>query len=629
MNSLNEFFVTLMSNASTNEFSENSLSNFSNKLPQHLDLDDLNQWYVSLHSLGVSNRFRNIIRPQNKNLPSFKLIIRAREKPKETSPASHKPKLTQLGLHSLFNRTKYTSSFIDSLKNQPTNFMEILSHDTNIFGDNKDEIIQNHASLSEISTAVTRKNLEPEESANMFNKKETFSVETDHILISFREDCLTVEEINEHFKIWDRVGVPLSVKVSKGEYFLIKAEDSELFANYSYTLMIHSSSVDIFNFQVDALRMTEYEGESYFCKDFNNKFDVLIGQSKNWFYNYPQIISVECDQVKEQAHNSLLEKHVSVVCPQFQEENYFNFFTEIHHFHPLSNNYLDKISVRLKDLDNQLLNLLPGPATYVKLLFKKMSYSDSFNVRLTNNGSKFESVLPQPINLDHTWKVSLSSISFPTEYLPLPLDRLKRKIWYVEEGKVKVSTLPNIQYTKSLLVQMVNQIFNKTGVKCAIENDRFIVTTSKSIELGMSLPVAQVLGFDKDININQNTSSDYSYFTIEDYLRIRVNQVNRKPMFYRTINLEFLRPYYLMVYASIIDHCIVGSQYIKLLRISPVNRYNGNSYELHEFPRAEFHGLESTYFDSIKIEIRDHSGDLVNFIDKKLSLNLHFSNEQN
>lgn len=83
-----------------------------------------------------------------------------------------------------------------------------------------------------------------------------------------------------------------------------------------------------------------------------------------------------------------------------------------------------------------------------------------------------------------------------------------------------------------------------------------------------------------------------------------------------------------MVYANIIDHCIVGAQYIKLLRIVPINKFTGNNYDLHEFPQAEYHGLEYTYFDSIKIEIRDHSGELVNFIDKKLSLNFHFSCEK-
>lgn len=589
-----EFFVTLMSNACTTEFNANTLSSFSNKLPQNLNFDDLREWFVSVHSLGVSTKFYNVKTPRNKYLPNFKLIVKVRD-PVMAKGSSLQQNIVRFGSpemwHAKFDENKYEKSFVEMIKEPLT------------IGD----------------------------TAQLYESRVTYTVDTDYIEINFNNDFLTVKQIVESFNIWDKLGLPLKVHAKKKDYFMIMACESNLFDCYGFTLMIHSNSVKNFSFQANTLHKTKYNGEDYFCKDFNSGHDVLVGESKNWYYNYPEIISVECEQVKEQIHNSVSEKYVTMVCPHFQEkEDYYNFVADIHHFHPVCNNYLDSISVRLKDLNNNLLSLLPGPATYIKLLFKKMDSSDSFNIKLSKSSNSFETVLPQPVNLDHSWRCTLSSISFPTEYLPLPFATKNRKMWYVEGDVTKVSTLPNIQYTKGLLTQMINQFFSKIGANFTVENDRILLSTSKSLKFGFSTPVAHILGFDIEFNSDRYPSQHFAYSANSDVVAVELksNALTKMPLFHRPINIDYLRPNYLMVYANIIDHCIVGSQYIKLLRIVPVNQYNGNSYELHEFPQSEYHGLESTYFDSIKIEIRDHAGELVNFIGKNLTLNLHFSCEQ-
>lgn len=634
----NEFFVTLMSNACTNEFSDNTLSNFSNKLPQNLNFDNLQEWFMSVHSLGVSTKFFNVKTPRNKYLPNFKLIVKVRD-PAKAKASTLQQNIVRFGSpemwHAQFNENKYEKSFIESLKEQPIKFMEVLSHDHNVYSKDKEAILLNHLKLSDIESSNYSgppvSNLSIEDTTQLYESRVVYSVDTDFIEISFNNDFLTVKQIAESFNIWDKLGVPLKVHAKKKDYFMIMSCESDLFDCYGFTLMIHSNSVKNFSFLAETLRKTKYNGEDYFCKDFNSRHDILVGQSKNWYYNYPEIISVECDQVKEQIHNSVLEKHVAMVCPHFQEkEEYYNFVTEIHNFHPVCNNYLDSISVKLKDLNNSLLSLLPGPATYIKFLFKKMDSSDSFNIKLSKNSNSFETVLPQPVNLDHSWRCTLSSISFPTEYLPLPFTAKNRKMWYVEGDVTKVSTLPNIQYTKGILAQMVNQFFSKIGVNFIVENDRILLSSNKSIKFGFSTPVAHILGFDKELNSDRYPTQHFTYSANSEVVSVelKTNMAAKVPLFHRPINIDYLRPNYLMVYANVIDHCIVGSQYIKLLRIVPVNLYNGNSYQLHEFPQTEYHGLESTYFDSIKIDIRDHAGELVNFIGKKITLNLHFSREQ-
>lgn len=641
MSETNEFFVTLMSNACTEEF-DNTLASFSNNLPQNLNFDELGKWFVSVHSLGVSTKFFNIKTAKNKKLPNFKLIVRVRN-PDLAKNSSLQNNFDEFGdpkmKLSQFNKGDYEENFATFLERQPINFMETISHDQNIFGNKevKKSAIQSHQELYDIKStkfpAPPVSKLTREQSIELYNTKEVYTVQSDYLEITFNNDFLTPLEILQNFYFWNKLGIPISAYANIKGYFMLLAKDSALFDIYGFTLLIHPNSVKNFSFQAKALRKTKYKGEDYFCKDFNSKYDVLIGESKRWYYNYPEIISVECDQVKEQIHNSLLEKHVTMVCPHFEEKNdYYNFVTEILNFQPVCNNYLSRLSVTLKDLNNNPLNLLPGPATYIKFLFKKMDVTDSFNIKLSKNSNSFETVLPQPINLDHSWKCTLSSISFPTEYLPLPFEKEKRKMYYVEKDKTKVGTLPNIQYTKEVLVQMMNQFYSKIGLNFSVEGDnKILLTSGNSGYFGFSLPLALILGFDPEYNSDRYPSQNFTYSTNNEFvtLKLKTSITTKTPIFQRPINLDHLRPYYLMVYANIIDHCIVGSKYIKLLRIVPVNRYNGDSYELHEFPQAEYHGLESTYFDSIKIEIRDHAGELVNFIDKKLTLNIHFSHEQN
>lgn len=449
---------------------------------------------------------------------------------------------------------------------------------------------------------------------------------------------MALEDIRKHFYTFFRKDIPLKCVVEHGKEFSIYAEDSEKFEKYAYTLMIHEQSMDNFKFPPDSLRKTEYQGSCYFVKDFNSKYDVLTGESKLWYYIYPEIIKVQCEEVKEQIHNSSLEKNLAVVCPVFKsDETYYCMNFEQDNFYPLSHTNLDKIKITIKDIDNNIIQFLPGPATFVRLKFKKMNFPKFFNVRLSDNKSKFKSKLAYPLYLNQQWKVALTSISFPTEFLPLPVDPSERKItgYRGRNHPFTVYELPNIAYTDNEhLIRLINQAFENSNIKVSLVNDQLHITAKTLPELVedryqviFSTPIAEIMGFDREIDPGNNTETGLNIWEKDGICVVEWNKSLSVSPFINNVDVNRLKPEYLMVYANIIDHNIVGNKMVKLLKIVPITKYKENTYDTVEFSKPEYHSLESTYFDSIDIEIRDHAGCLVNFIDKKNVMNLFFSCE--
>jgi hypothetical protein len=81
-----------------------------------------------------------------------------------------------------------------------------------------------------------------------------------------------------------------------------------------------------------------------------------------------------------------------------------------------------------------------------------------------------------------------------------------------------------------------------------------------------------------------------------------------------------------MVYTDIIEQNIVGDAFTKLLKIIPVFHQSTDNYKIQEFKTREFHPLESTLLKKIKVDIRSHSGELINFAEgSKIFMNFIFS----
>ena len=66
---MKDFTVTLISNGSEQYFSDNTLTNFTNQLPNDISLSKNKKWYVALQNLGVNSNYENL--GISKDIPSI------------------------------------------------------------------------------------------------------------------------------------------------------------------------------------------------------------------------------------------------------------------------------------------------------------------------------------------------------------------------------------------------------------------------------------------------------------------------------------------------------------------------------------------------------------------------------
>ena len=110
----------------------------------------------------------------------------------------------------------------------------------------------------------------------------------------------------------------------------------------------------------------------------------------------------------------------------FHQEDYIMREIETVDFIQLLNNRLTNFDIKPLNENNNLLQLASGVSTIVKLAVQKMpSSKKSFNIRLTSSPSneypskilsKFKVKLPTSLQLDKTWRVSINSISHPSQF---------------------------------------------------------------------------------------------------------------------------------------------------------------------------------------------------------------------
>lgn len=140
-----EFTITLLSNA-RGDVDKNTLSSFTNNLPNNLNFNQQDDWHVSLDGLGFSTKFYNI---KNDNKPSFRLITRKRVTSLNTEKMD---KMTDF-----YVKAGYEKSFVESLLVQPANFGGFLSHDFNIFRGKREAAEAYMRKVKEVDFSASKK----------------------------------------------------------------------------------------------------------------------------------------------------------------------------------------------------------------------------------------------------------------------------------------------------------------------------------------------------------------------------------------------------------------------------------------------------------------------------------------
>lgn len=488
-----EFFVTLLSNADT-AFYENTLTHYTNSLPREFDLPLKDNWHVCIKSIGFSTKFLNIITPEKSTTPGI-IIVR-----KEYN-------------NRLLNNT--ANSFLHPLKGylRP----KIKNNKGEVFYDNF-RIWHETYFKSNVSIEVLQKDFD-----KINERRKIISVnleEGKNVIIKPLKDDLVAPEILEPKSTlkWEIVtgengiedientrwvqerylvnklrpdeGKDIIVKTlphsrwekeryladelqpDRGRSVIIKPMPNfmnEPEVRTEFIFLLHEKTVETFGFSKLNLRDScNLNGEIYYIYHFKHDSTPIVGELKNWYFKYPELVRVGCDIIEEQIFDSGLDKTLSIICPKFDpDEKYYMHIFEAEEFVKVSNSNITKISVDLRNKKRKYLNLLPGPATFVKLKFKKMSNAvNFFNVRLSSKESEFEVDLPKNYYLDDKWKVALTSFNYPTDILQLPDDSASRTISVLlaEDTRspyIEKFILPNIYYENvGALLEQINTVLH-------------------------------------------------------------------------------------------------------------------------------------------------------------------------
>jgi hypothetical protein len=93
------------------------------------------------------------------------------------------------------------------------------------------------------------------------------------------------------------------------------------------------------------------------------------------------------------------------------------------------------------------------------------------------------------------------------------------------------------------------------------------------------------------------------------------------------VDWHIFRPAYLMIYSDLVKPTLISSSYANILRIVPVKSVEKDiEYQSTEFKNVEFRELSNNMVNIIKVDIRSHSGELVQFNSNFISLHLYFTN---
>ncbi|MDP2792839.1 MAG: hypothetical protein Q8O25_01960, partial [Sulfurisoma sp.] len=412
--------------------------------------------------------------------------------------------------------------------------------------------------------------------------------------------------------------------------------------NDKYFILFHEKAIETIALPKVNMKKntTLYPTEVYYCASLAGKKDNIYGERENWYNVKTDLVRVKCDQIKDKIINGDLKNDLIIFCHKFVEKSnnsYYQFDTE--QYSQLSNTTLEKISISLTDENNNYLDVSRGISTFAKLKFKKMNFSEFFNLRICSDvlNNDFTVTLPQPYYLDSGWKVALTSINYPSTILPLPYESRLRTISGAKIGSaITWLTLENKSIDLASLLELSNQ-YMKTNIlglfimkkhkEFGVEKNKITLKLEKDTFFMISEHLAELLGFPFE-EIEDGVDNGQQEIVRKNKFIIFVNKsaVVKEFNFKNNASIENIKPEYLMLYTNIIESCIVGDEYVKLLKIVPLHKTQEENYKIEEFRHLEYHPLESTLIREISIQIRTHSGELINFPKtKKVFLNLLFT----
>ena len=249
----------------------------------------------------------------------------------------------------------------------------------------------------------------------------------------------------------------------------------------------------------------------------------------------------------------------------------------------------------------------------------------SFNCYPNNSLSSFTIFLPEQIHLKGEWEVAISEILYPSLYQNVtegkftfvdgresPEEKRKIQPMHVEPG-----LYPSIV---DIVVAMNDKVRKRIGAQ-KFEYNGIYVSVDK-----ITKKVAIHLLEDQSVFIIQ--SADLSHIFGCDLEQNQTCVIMKgKGSHYPQYSYDIIRVHSLMIYSDIIEYNIVGDTKTPLLRcisfISKVKNGDiistGQYVNYQSFTNLQFENLLKNSFHSIKIELRDTTGEKIPFVSVEIT----------
>ena len=240
-----------------------------------------------------------------------------------------------------------------------------------------------------------------------------------------------------------------------------------------------------------------------------------------------------------------------------------------------------------------------------------------------NSNTEFTINLPETLQLQGNWELTLKSLFIPSKMYNI----LGDKFFFIFKSR-KHNTKIVIEeghYTMEGLLDIMQFHFNKEEIPIKIylnkkKNDGKVemkfnlkgkTHTKKTNELFFSPHLANVLGFTHDLFVSNwireyyDYEYEYGHLLTFHYIIDKIKQAPYAP------NINLLLPRYLIILTSIVKNTIFGGQHVKLLQLV-VNNANDQSDILSlDFLHNEYVSVDLQEIKSIDIKIVDVTGETI------------------
>lgn len=608
------------SNGSPVEFPNNTLTSFGNKFPFIYDFQNLDSvnFQVCLNSLGFSVDFERHFKP---DVPENPAIIIA-------------------------------EIFTDRVSKAPAS--KCLSFNTT--ADNTCNIPRLDSSVKFLNKKGDRRFvyvfLDSEDLT--YPKMMKFLSEIQNHTYMRAE--INKEKNNIMFKTINTVGyIYMNLKIL--EHLKTKIHYLADLGNVSYMKFKKNLGSDTDHRQINSININ---GDRYFTFRIQpNLTKVEINLSNLLKPNFPKIVKVRCENIRDQIYNDKHAKDLAIFCPEITTTENKKFFWhefEAKTFCTLENTLLNDISFKLVDENNQQLMLKVGVPTILNLEIQAMPRENkTFNVRVTsekqklhpeNTRSNFSVHLPQTLYLNENWKMGLSSINLPNVFNTFPDEEQVIAFIYLEgngEKKRIEHVIPQKNYTKEELLDEINVFLqrNNDNIFLGKISEELLpkgYTKVAMVELkkkgALSVPkaLARILGYTgEDFIFSSYLYLKYPYAPNTNDntdMETEITPNSRKFFMNKPMVLDYFNPSYFMLYTKSVAPTAISGQYMNILKIFPVD-FSEKKYVIQEFKHREYLKLSSFDINEMDFQLRSHTGELISFDNSNedpVILNLHFTN---